>query len=90
MSNGSSPSNVLGTILKLVVASLVVGDVISVFEITPEAVLENFGETVHAVYSWALGVIDWAGTYVITGALLVIPIWAIAAGLNYLQRRGRK
>lgn len=83
-------TSIFGTIIKLIIASLIVGLVIHWLDITPRDVLDHFGETVAAVYNAVREAIGWASNYVITGALIVLPVWAIAVGLNYLQRKSRR
>lgn len=77
----------LGKIIKLIVACLVVGYVVQFFELTPQKVLENFGETIAALYAAAQSLLGWAADYIITGALIVLPIWGIATLANYLNNR---
>ena len=82
-----SSSTPVMTVVKLVVVSLVVGYVISALDITPEDVLNNFGETIYSLYNFGARAVKWAAEYVILGAIIVIPIWGIAALLNYLNRK---
>lgn len=88
--NDLTNTSIFGTVIKLIIASLLVGLVIHWLDITPKDVLEHFGETVAALYNAARDAIGWASNYIVTGALIVIPIWAIAVGLNYLQRKSRR
>ncbi len=85
----SSDSNktVVSTVIKLVIACLVVGYIIQFFEITPQKVLENFGETVAALFTVGRDILDWASDYIVTGALIVLPIWGIVAIVNYLNKK---
>jgi hypothetical protein len=76
------------TIIKLAVMSLIVGMVLSFFEIHPRMLLENFGETAQEIFAIAASFIEWAVPYVLIGAVVVIPIWVIFAVLGYA--RGRK
>ncbi|WP_420548243.1 DUF6460 domain-containing protein [Curvivirga sp.] len=78
-------NTVISKIIKLAVASLIVGFVVHFFGLTPERVWENLGETVHALWGIVQGFFTWAGDYILTGALIVVPIWAIVTVLKYVN-----
>lgn len=86
MANDSNNS-VVSTVIKLVIACLVVGYVIQFFEITPQKVLDNFGETVAALFTVGRDILNWASDYIVTGALIVLPIWGIVAIVNYVSKK---
>lgn len=83
-------SRLLSTLVKLAVISFVVGWLLVQFDITPEAIFDNFGESVRKIYDWARGAIEWSAGYIVIGAVIVIPIWLIAVLLNALKGRHRK
>lgn len=76
------------TIFKLVIISLLVGLVMSWFDITPQSIIENFGGTVAKVYEVATSWLRWMVPYILLGATLVVPIWAVLALLKL--GKGRK
>lgn len=80
-----SQNNVVSKIIKLAVASLIVGFIVHFFGLTPERVWENLGETVHTLWGIVQGFFVWAGDYILTGALIVVPIWAIVTVLKYVN-----
>ncbi|SCA54973.1 hypothetical protein MTBPR1_10220 [Candidatus Terasakiella magnetica] len=81
--NGDTKAQTIGkTVLKLALVSLLVGLVMSWFDITPQSIMENFGETVAKAYSTMTGWIRWMVPYILLGATIVIPIWAILALLR--------
>jgi len=82
-----SSSSPVSTVIKLVVVSLIVGFVISKLDITPEDVLNNFGETVHSLYNFAADAVEWAADYIVLGAIIVLPIWGISTLLSYLNNK---
>lgn len=92
MAADASGNGLLGKIIKLVLVCLVVGYVIQFFEITPEKVLENFGETVAAIFTMGQRLVNWASDYIVTGAIIVLPIVGIVYVFNYVNRllAGRK
>lgn len=71
------PQNVLGTIIKIVLASLILGFVLRFFEIDPRDLLLNFGDTIKSAFSWAGEFVSGSIEYVLVGAVIVIPIWLI-------------
>jgi len=85
--NDTKAQTIGKTVLKLAVVSLLVGLVMSWFDITPQSILENFGETVARVYSTLTGWLRWMVPYILLGATIVIPIWAVLA---LLRLGGRK
>ncbi|WP_135078064.1 DUF6460 domain-containing protein [Terasakiella sp. SH-1] len=75
------------TIFKLAVVSLFVGLAMSWFDITPQSIIENFGESVAKAYAMLTGWLRWMVPYILLGATIVVPIWAILA---ILRLGGRK
>ena len=64
-------------IQKLVIASLCVGLLLSFFNIDPVELINNVPETLGRILEVILDVINWAGKYIILGAIIVIPIYII-------------
>ena len=78
--NGDTKAQAIGkTIFKLLIVSLLVGLFMSWFDITPQSIVENFGDSVAKAYSMLTGWIRWMVPYVLLGATIVIPIWALLA-----------
>jgi len=71
------PQNVVGTIIKLLVASLVLGFILKALDIDPRDLLLNFGETIQHVFSWAGEFVASSMQYVLVGAVIVVPVWLI-------------
>ena len=84
------PRNLGSLILKLLVVSFVVGWGLTLFDITPLDLLKDLTGTIGQIYTMALNTVRWAADYILLGAVIVLPIWAIIAGLNYLQRKSRR
>ena len=76
------------TIVKLVVWCLLVGLVLSLFEISPLSVLANISQNARDVFKVAVDAVAWAVPFVLAGAVIVLPIW-LAIQLVQLFR-GRK
>lgn len=81
------PRNIGGTILRLFILSLVVGIVLSVFEIDPEALLGSIGGTVERIFDLLVDALEWAVPFVLIGAIVVVPIWLILVVLRMARRR---
>lgn len=77
----------VGVLARLVLLSFLVGVVLSFFDLTPERIFENFGQTVADAYGAVIAALEWAVPYVALGAVLVLPAWAVLAGLDWIKRR---
>lgn len=64
-------------IWKLIVASLCVGLLLSFFNIDPVELINNVPETIGRILEVILDIGNWAGKYILLGAIIVIPIWLI-------------
>tara|TARA_R110000787_G_scaffold59662_6_gene135094 strand:+ start:14868 stop:15218 length:351 start_codon:yes stop_codon:yes gene_type:complete len=84
------PRNIGSLIVKLLIVSFLVGWALTLFDITPIELLKDLTGTIGEIYSLALNTVRWAADYILLGAVVVLPIWAIVAGLNYLQRKSRR
>ena len=62
---------------RLIIASLCVGIMLSFFNIDPVELINNVPETLGKIIDVILDVFNWAGKYVLLGAIIVIPIWFI-------------
>ncbi|WNK01605.1 DUF6460 domain-containing protein [Thalassospiraceae bacterium LMO-JJ14] len=71
------PQNVIGTVFKILIASLVLGFILKFLEIDPKDLLLNFGETIQSAFAWAGEFIAGSVEYVLIGAVIVVPIWLI-------------
>lgn len=64
-------------IWKLIIASLCVGLLLSFFNIDPVELINDVPETLGRILAVILDVVNWAGKYILLGAIIVIPIWLI-------------
>ena len=64
-----------GVILRLALLSLVVGFFMSVFGIRPQDVVDGAIDLFHAAVRDGFGVFRDIGAYIVTGAVLLVPIW---------------
>lgn len=83
------PVRVRETIIKLLVISFFVGISLSFFDVDPRKLLANFGETIDEVFAAVAGFIEWSVKYVLLGAVVVVPIWAVLFGVRKLAGKSR-
>lgn len=69
---GGSPG---GVIVRLLILSLIVGFLMSVFGLRPQDVIDGAIDLFHAAFRDGFGVFRDLGAYILTGAVLVVPIW---------------
>ena len=82
------PRNVLATVVKLLLASLAAGLVLSALNIT------SFGEVFAGIGELTRYAVDqggefaaWAFGYIVLGAAVVVPIWLVIALFRRLRKR---
>ncbi len=64
-------------VLKILLASLLVGVALSSLDITAANLLEDFGLTPEKIGNYARRGIRWALPHIILGALITVPIWLV-------------
>ncbi len=67
----------LRTLVKVVVASLVVGTILQHFGITAEQLMNEFGLSAERIEDYARRGISWALPNVLLGAMIIVPIWFV-------------
>jgi hypothetical protein len=75
------------TLFRLLLASLAVGLLLSVFGVRPEELLRNLGGNVREIFAAAVDLVRWAIPYILLGAVVVAPIWLGITVLRALRRR---
>lgn len=68
----------LAVLLRLAILSVLVGVVLSVFGITPSNFFQTFDDLARFIYDMGFASIDWLMSYLVLGAMIVVPIWLIA------------
>jgi len=63
------------TLVKVAVASLVVGTILAHFGITPEQLMRETGLSVERLEDYARQGIAWALPNVLLGSMVIVPIW---------------
>jgi acetyl-CoA acetyltransferase len=69
---------ILRTVVKVAVASLVVGTILGHFGITAEHLMREFGLSAERIEDFARRGIAWAWPNVLLGALVIVPVWFLA------------
>lgn len=62
-------------IIKLILMSLFVGFVLKILHITPVGIFEWFIESIANIINLSFNSVEKVLSYVITGAVVVIPVW---------------
>lgn len=65
----------LRTLVKVSVASLVVGTILAHFGITAEQLMREFGLSADRIEDYAQRGFAWAWPNVLLGSLVIVPIW---------------
>jgi hypothetical protein len=76
----------LRTLVKVVVASLVVGTILAQFGISAERLSNEFGLSQERVAEWVRQGLAWALPNLALGAMVIVPVWF----LIYLLRPPRR
>lgn len=80
------PRGLAGTILKLLIASLVVGFVLSAIGITPASIVARLGGTLRGGLDTVASLFTGTVEYIVLGAILVVPVWLVVI---LLRSRGK-
>jgi len=67
--------SVTGTLIRLVLLSLVVGIVFSALGITPFNLIDRLEHLVRNVMNMGFDAFNWAFKYFLLGAVIVFPVW---------------
>jgi Family of unknown function (DUF6460) len=67
----------LRTLVKVAVASLIVGTILAHFGITTEQVIKAFGLSQDRIMELARQGVTWALPNLLLGALVIVPVWFV-------------
>jgi hypothetical protein len=65
------------TIVKILIASLIVGLILKGFDIEPMSLLRGLGGFAQRVIDVFSGILEWSLAPILVGAVVVVPIWVI-------------
>ena len=67
----------IASLVKILLASLLVGLGLSALNITPEQILPDLGMTPEQLLDFGQRGLRWALPHVILGALITVPVWVV-------------
>jgi hypothetical protein len=70
-------NNIVSTIIKLAIGSLLLGMLLAAFSISPQELLEDLGGTVVGIFNALASMLEWAVQYILLGAVVIVPIWLV-------------
>jgi len=77
---------ILRTLVKVIIASLVLGAIMAHFGVTADQLLHKTGFTVERIEDYARRGFAWAWPHMLLGAMVIVPVWF----LIYLFRPPRQ
>ena len=80
-------NNVVSTIVRLAILSLIVGFALAFFGIEPQNLVKSLGHTVVEIYEIVLHGVQWAIRYILIGAVVVVPIWLVFYLVGLAKRK---
>jgi Family of unknown function (DUF6460) len=78
--------SVAGTLIRLVLLSVVVGIVFSALGITPFNLIDRLEQLIRNITNMGFDALNWAFKYFLLGAVIVFPVWFVVR----LLRVGRR
>ena len=81
------PRITLGTVVKLLLASLAVGFALTMLDLTPQDLLLQVIERARGAFDWAAGHLGGAVSYALVGAVIVVPIWLLVSLAKAFKNR---
>ena len=70
-------ARLLSTLVKVAVASLIVGTILAHFGITADQVLKDFGATPERLTELMRQGVAWALPNLLLGLLIIVPVWLV-------------
>ena len=70
-------ARLLATLVKVAVASLIVGTILQHFGITADQILKDFGVTPERMVEMMRQGFAWALPNVLLGSLIIVPVWLL-------------
>jgi lysylphosphatidylglycerol synthetase-like protein (DUF2156 family) len=70
--------SLLRTLVKVAVASLIVGTVLAHFGITTDLLMKEFGVSSEHIEEFLRRGVTWAMPNILLGALIIVPLWFLA------------
>ncbi|NQV46185.1 MAG: hypothetical protein HQ504_00235 [Rhodospirillaceae bacterium] len=77
MASPTLPKKFGSTLVKIAIGSLLLGLLLSFFNISPRNLLKGLGDTALQIFDVIASVLAWAVEYILIGAIVIVPIWLI-------------
>ena len=74
---GRDFGSIHATVIKLFLASLLVGFIMHWLDITPVGILHALTNNFEELFSSVVNVVSWVLEFVLIGAVIVVPIWLL-------------
>ena len=81
------PQITFGTVVRILLASLLVGMAMAFFGVQPADILAWLNASLRDAAANAEAWIGWTVKYVLLGAVVVVPIWVLWYLLSFMRRR---
>lgn len=81
------PTITIGTIIKLLVASIVIGALMAWLDVRPNDLVQWVGDTARDLIGGAFANLQSLLSYMLLGAVIVVPIWLATVLWKSLSRR---
>lgn len=78
-----------GTIVKLLIVSFFVGWGLTALNLTPLELLRGVFERFDAIVGWVSRSMGEIISYLLVGAMVVVPIWALLYLIEWSRQRGK-
>jgi H+/Cl- antiporter ClcA len=75
--DGAMLARLLSTLVKVAVASLIVGTILAHFGITADQILSEFGLTPEKIAELMRQGLAWAMPNLLLGSLIIVPVWLL-------------
>jgi hypothetical protein len=69
---------VLTTVAKIALASLLCGAMLSAFDMSAAEMLAKIGMTPERIFEYMRNAVSWALPNMVLGSMIIVPLWAIA------------
>lgn len=69
---------VLTTVAKIALASLLCGAMLSAFDMSAAEMLAKIGMTPERIFEYLQNAVSWALPNMVLGSMIIVPLWAIA------------
>ena len=87
MANMTVPRITLGSVVRVLVLCFAVGLVLHFLDVDPRNLFHDLVELARRLFQLSVDFFGWAIAYVLLGAVVVVPIWAIVLLLRFLRGR---